>query len=502
MRVYSSIRYASVVVLVLALFSCDLLMGLDEEPPGKIGSLQAVTGDGWVQLSWIDPPSEDLDRILVQHDQDDSYAFQVSPGAESVHVAGLTNGVTHVFTVIALDLAGNESAPTNIAVSPELESVAPSAVTALAATAADESVILSWELPSDSDISHVLITYGSGGDEQEITVGGGTTRITIPGLANEVECTMSVRVVDLAGNISPETTVTAIPSGDTTPPAAVTNVQTVSHNRGIELSWNDPDDADLNRIEITHDQTGGSAPIHISVGVELAYVFGLTNGIEYSFELVAVDHAGNRSVATGAPAVTPESVDTTPPELVTSLSALPADGEVTLSWSDPANADGDFDHIEITHNLAGGSIPLEIAAGAETATLTGLTNEQAYLFSVRSVDISGNISDAATIAAVPDSVGDSGIVINPPELTTAEPAILGTSSWISRPAGESMLLSYEVPGYTVASQQWYVDGIYQTGANSWTLFATSFAAGTHTLSLFLYIDGHYYTESFTFTVTN
>ncbi len=56
--------------------------------------------------------------------------------------------------------------------------------------------------------------------------------------------------------------------GDATPPADVTNLEATAGYKEVVLTWTDPDDSDLDVIQITHDQTGGGAGQTVSVGTE------------------------------------------------------------------------------------------------------------------------------------------------------------------------------------------------------------------------------------------
>jgi len=94
------------------------------------------------------------------------------------------------------------------------------------------------------------------------------------------------------------------------------------------------------------------------------------------------------------------NIDATPPPPVTDLGALPQDGSVILSWSEP-NSD-DLETIEITYS-PGSSIVYSQAAGLDGATISGLTNGTEYEFSVKTVDQEGNKSDAVTIIDTPNT---------------------------------------------------------------------------------------------------
>jgi hypothetical protein len=90
---------------------------------------------------------------------------------------------------------------------------------------------------------------------------------------------------------------------DKTPPAEVTGVNGVSENSRIILTWTDPADNDLNKIQIT--RTPGNATAEAGKGAQTAIVTGLTNGTAYSFTLKTVDISGNVSAGVTAGPYTP-----------------------------------------------------------------------------------------------------------------------------------------------------------------------------------------------------
>jgi len=93
---------------------------------------------------------------------------------------------------------------------------------------------------------------------------------------------------------------------------------------------------------------------------------------------------------------------------VSGLTATASDGAVTLTWTDPDDAD--LDHIAITWTPHEQDAPVSIAAGAEEATIAGLTNEKEYTFAVKAVDEDGNESDGVEATATPRAAPDNATV--------------------------------------------------------------------------------------------
>lgn len=81
--------------------------------------------------------------------------------------------------------------------------------------------------------------------------------------------------------------------------------------------------------------------------------------------------------------------DTTPPAEVTNLNGVSRDGKVTLNWTDPV--DQDFNKIILTYT-PGGNTAVEVLKGTQTAIVSGLSNGTAYVFTIKTVDATGNQS--------------------------------------------------------------------------------------------------------------
>ena len=81
--------------------------------------------------------------------------------------------------------------------------------------------------------------------------------------------------------------------------------------------------------------------------------------------------------------------DTTPPAEVTELTAAAGNGKISLSWTNPADAD--LYQVEITASPAAGTLAHPVYLSAEKGkamsfTAEGLTNGTAYTFTVKTID--------------------------------------------------------------------------------------------------------------------
>ena len=128
--------------------------------------------------------------------------------------------------------------------------------------------------------------------------------------------------------------------------------------------------------------------------------------------------------------------DKTPPAEVANVNGTPGNGRVTLTWTDPN--DTDFNKVVISYTPGNGTA--EVGKGVQATIISGLTNGTEYSFILKTVDISGNISE-----------GISGGVytLELSEVPTEVPTVYITKSITS----ESLMAIYEALDRKPASGQ-------------------------------------------------
>lgn len=122
---------------------------------------------------------------------------------------------------------------------------------------------------------------------------------------------------------------------DKTPPAQVSDLEAVIGEGEITLSWTEPEDDDLEDIEISY--TPGTNPtLTQSSGLEQITVQGLSNGTEYTFSVKTVDKHGNKSQSVDISA-TPNPFMVVSPDQSDyySATAFTTDGNGHLVWKLP-----------------------------------------------------------------------------------------------------------------------------------------------------------------------
>ena len=179
----------------------------------------------------------------------------------------------------------------------------------------------------------------------------GTT--TIP-LTNGFQYGVRIRLVDGSGNVFARTTtnnqdwVSVTPTETPLPPAKPTGLKATAYSGRVVLSWNNPGDASITSYRFKQRQgTGSYTNIENSIpssryDTVSHTVGGLTNGVSYSFKIIAVNLIG----ATESDEVTvtpmPRSTTLSAPGLtnnqVTEGNTGTKDVTVTITLSEPAPA--------------------------------------------------------------------------------------------------------------------------------------------------------------------
>ncbi|MFH1689796.1 MAG: S8 family serine peptidase [Candidatus Eisenbacteria bacterium] len=129
-------------------------------PPAPPTGLVAVPGpsEGEIVVSWNPNSEPDFDRYRLQR----STAPDFEPGSEPFEGAvasytdtGLVPGETYYYRVIAIDLGGNESGPSNVgsAVATDLAPAAPTGLTAVEGVS-EGDVDVGWDANLELDLDH------------------------------------------------------------------------------------------------------------------------------------------------------------------------------------------------------------------------------------------------------------------------------------------------------------------------------------------------------------
>jgi titin len=313
---------------------------------------------------------------------------------------------------------------------------APAAPTITSATPGDGNVTLTWTAGADGGSTVIRWEYTQTSPTPTgvwIPIPGsnrGTSRHTITGLRNGTAYAFSVRAINGAGNgaagdMSALNPATVTPS---TTPAAPVGLRTTAGNSQITLNWTaavttggaaggqNDGFSPITSYEVRQKTGDGDyAPWAIIILADATTaptlathtVTGLTNGTTYQFQV----RARNANGAGAASETRPVTIATTPGR-PRSLTAVPGNGQVALSWT--ASSDGGSPITSWQFRLVTGTTPTFTSdtdpawitipgSNADTTSYTviSLDNAQQYTFQVRAINALGNGSIAQSTTVDP-----------------------------------------------------------------------------------------------------
>ena len=128
----------------------ELTVEDDDGPPGEVRNLAATSGDGFVTLTWNEPPQNDSPLLRYEVSVDGGSWQDV--GLATTHVAeNLTNGTEYAFRVRAVNQHGEGDAAETRSIPTERITALPEAAQVLSARTNDASrVRLGWVRPSNA----------------------------------------------------------------------------------------------------------------------------------------------------------------------------------------------------------------------------------------------------------------------------------------------------------------------------------------------------------------
>ena len=221
-----------------------------------------------------------------------------------------------------------------------------------------------------------------------------------------------------------------------------------------EITFDPPADDGGSPI-IRYDVTSSPATTTQSL-VSGGFFTGLTDGVSYTFTIVAVNAVG------AGPGATTQSVVPGIPAKPTAVTAVRGNTQVTLTWSDGPDGGHAITSYNVTSTPA--TTTQHFSSGG---AFTGLTNGVAYTFQVQAVNSIGD-----------GELSDASNSVTPATTPSAPTAVAGTSganassviTWTDGSDGGSPVTSYDIVSIPATTTQHFSSGGTFTGLTNGTSY--------------------------------
>ena len=350
----------------------------DIVPPANVSDLSATAGDGQISLSWTNPADMDFAGVKILRRVD---AYPGSPtdgtvvydgnGTAAVD-QGLSNGTTYYYRAFTYDAVPNYSSGVTVYGTPEvLETVGNTTVFS--------------RMAKDIYRQAMAVTMPKAGELRSISLyhqaGSGLMLLAV--------------YADAAGRpgaLLGVTNATPVSSTQGWQTVALPSPVSVSAGQTIWLAWVFQKNPGIRYTS----GTPGCATSSAFWSGGMPNSFGTSTVSPYIYSIYANYHA---------------VPDIVPPADVSDLSATAGDGQISLSWTNPA--DMDFAGVKILRRVdAYPGSPTDgtvVYDGNGTAAVDqGLSNGTTYYYRAFTYDAVPNYSNGATVYGTPEVIGTVG----------------------------------------------------------------------------------------------
>ena len=380
-----------------------------------------VTGafaNGAVQVSWEAPIRAGISQVT-------NFRVVATPGGKecittsnTCQVSGLNNGVGYSFKVYPSNPEGSGIPSAQSAV--VVPATKPSEPVSVQVVRGPRQATVSWSPSIDdggSSVTYQVVVASPSGSENN-TCSTSETSCVVSGLSNGVSYRFRVIARNKAGESASSVSGEAIPRSVPDPP---TGILVNYGNARATIAWLAPTDTgglEIEGFRVTSNP--GDKSCEASGAERGCEISGLTNGVSYTFSVVAVNSLGS-----SAPAVSLAVTPRTKPEAPTLVSVVPGNGEVQVTWTAPTSTGGAPILRYTAQSIENGRNCTTANGTTLTCLITGLTNGQSYSFTVKASNSEGQSPESATsISVIPRTVPGA-----PTEVTGTFGNASATISW-------------------------------------------------------------------------
>lgn len=379
-------------------------------------SLQVTVGNTELTLNWQAPLSNGGYSIvgynIYRGTSSSSETLLTTLGnVLSYTDTGLANGQTYYYNISAINSLGEGIISNEVYGTPAGN---PSQPESFQIVAGNENINLTWTAPLDNDGSPItgynIYRGTTSGSETLLTTVGNVTTYVDTGLTNTQIYYYQISAVNIVGEGTLTSEVSATPLGVSTQPE---NLNGVIWNETVTLSWNIP----LNNggfpimgYNIYRGTSSGGETLLTTVGNVTSYTdTGLTSGQTYYYE-VSANNSFGESLKSNECSPTPATVPGAP----INLQIKAGNDKLTLSWQAPSNNGGSpIIGYRIYRGTTSGKEVYDTTVGNITSfTDSPLIDGQTYYYTVCAINKVGNGPQSTESGAIPttnNSIGGMSI---------------------------------------------------------------------------------------------
>ena len=380
-------------------------------------------------ISWsTNEPSD----TQVEYGATTSYGYNTTlntslVASHSQTINGLSPSTLYHYRVRSRDAAGNLAisgdSTFTTASSPPPPDTTPPIISNISTSAINSSgATITWTTneAADTQVEYGLTTAYGYTTALNSTLSTSHSR-TLTNLSPATLYHYRVRSRDAAGNlaVSGDNTFTTLNTADSTPPVISNiNASNITTSSAV-INWT-TNEASTSQVEYgTTTQYGFSTSINTNLTASHSVTLtGLTPNTLYHYRVRSRDGSNNLSISGDNTFSTLQGSDNTPPSDVQNFAAAPGNGDISLSWTNPTDAD--FIGVRIRYRTDG-QYPANINDGvllgdftgnqgeAKSTLHSGLQNGTTYYYSAFSYDANGNYSSTAHTSATPSTGNTTNI---------------------------------------------------------------------------------------------
>jgi hypothetical protein len=383
--------------------------------------LESAGANAVVYRARVDDTSDISEGVTFSLAADSDTALTIDPETGSVTLAGEPNFATkpiYLFTVIATDAAGNESAPESVTLSVVDQDLEAPVFTSAATVSIDENVgenqIVYTAITEDESLVTYSLSEDSDGTLSINSATGEVTLTTDPDYEIQNAYSFAVIATDAAGNESaPQSVTLEINNLDEVAPS-ITSGNTgsaVNENSGAgqvvytAAATDDADTTDGFSFSLADNSLGFSIDTDGVVTTNADFVADYESAQSQSFTVVATDAAGNASEQVVNVAI--NNLDEIAPSITsgntgTAVNENSGAGQIVYTAT---ASDTDFNGAEdITFSLADESLGFSIDSNGVVTTdadfAANFEDAESQSFTVVATDAAGNSSEQVVSIAI------------------------------------------------------------------------------------------------------